>query len=152
VPVEITPLCLDTATHVAAVIISSATPAQRSIFENERDRIVRSTAEVCTVQRWSEAAVRCYKAALTQADLKTCEAKFPTQPALPQPARPSEPVTNGGMGEPATPPMPRAGSAAPGRPGASAGSAAPGRPTPRPAAPAGAAGGLMPPAGSGSAR
>lgn len=155
VPIEITRPCLDVATHVAGVIISSAEPAQRSIFEAERDRIVRSTGEVCTMQRWSEPAIACYKAATAQPGIKACETKFPTQPVQrQQPTAPADtqPVTNGGRRpEPGTP---SAGSASPTLPGA--GSAAV-RPTPRPAAGAGSAaprpgpGGLMPPrAGSGA--
>ena len=177
-PVVITPQCLEVATHVAGVIIASADPAQRSIFETERDRIVRSTGEVCTVQRWSEAAARCYKASSTQADLKACEVKFPTQPVQrPQPpASDAQPVTNGGMRpEPGAAVVPGAGSAAPARPGATgagtsgtpavpnrptprpsaagagSGSAAPVRPTPSPAAPVRPTPSPAAPAGAGSA-
>ncbi len=112
VAIEITPPCLEVAMHVAGVIIASAEPAQRSIFEAERDRIVRSTGEVCTTQRWSEPAMACYKGASTQPQIKACEVKFPMQPVQRQLPRNIDPPGAGGM----RPEPGAAGSAAPARP------------------------------------
>lgn len=134
----ITPRCLEVARHVANVIIASAEPSQRAIFEAERDRIERSTGDVCTAQAWSEPAMTCYLAAKTQPELKACEAKFPMQPRPPAPAAPAAAPARGADGkltEPGTPVAqpPRATPARPAK-----------RPAPAPPAkPAG--GGLMPP-------
>ncbi len=136
--IEITPACLEVANHVAEVVIASAEPAQRTVFEAERDRIVRSSGEVCTTQAWSVDANKCYLAAGTQAALKACEAKFPPPPQPPQTRQlvpttgvaspPSQPGMRAEPGTPVTPnsaaPRAGAGSAAP---RAGAGSAAPPR-------------------------
>ena len=55
--IVITNECIDVAKHVADVLIAGAEPAQRAVFETEKDRIVRATGEVCTTQAWSEPAV-----------------------------------------------------------------------------------------------
>jgi hypothetical protein len=66
--------CNETAEHVAQVLIANATDdAQRGIYEQERDKVVRGTAEACTSQQWSIAATECYLAAKTPDDIKACE-------------------------------------------------------------------------------
>lgn len=175
----ITPECIDVGKHVADILIAGAEPAQRAVFETEKDRIVRATGEVCVTQAWAEPARSCYLKATNQAGLKACEAKFPP-PAQPQTRQPPAGVevipTPGPAGAGSAAPTrpgrprgagienPRAGSAAPVRPGAAAASsptraAGSGSATPaRPAAGSGSAapragGGMMPPrAGSGAGR
>ncbi|NVB83741.1 MAG: hypothetical protein HOV81_35530 [Kofleriaceae bacterium] len=75
---ETTAECIDVGKHVAAVFVSSVTdPAQKSVFEQERTKIVKATAEACTTQAWSAEARACYMGAGAPADIKACEAKFP---------------------------------------------------------------------------
>jgi hypothetical protein len=124
--------------HIAEVIIASATDAgQRSIYEQDRTRMVRTTAEACTTNAWSELAIKCYGKAKTAADLKACETKY-TPPPPPRPRPTEEPQTRQGSA---------AGSAAP-RPGP--GSAAPQRERPGSAAAKGAGSAAAPRAGAGS--
>ncbi len=152
--------CREVGVHIADVIINSATdPGAKSIYEQDRAKIVRSTAEACMSQGWSDVAAKCYLKAGTTAELKACETKYtPPQPR----ARPEgEPQTRDGSGAgsaSAAAPRPGAGSAAP---RAGAGSAATPRPgagsaAPRPGAgsaavPRAGAGSATPRAGSGSA-
>jgi hypothetical protein len=78
---EVTPECVEVGKHVAEVFIASASDAaQKGVYEQERTRIVRSTAEVCTNQAWSADAMGCYRAAKTPADLKVCEQAHVAQP------------------------------------------------------------------------
>jgi hypothetical protein len=145
--------CRDVGVHIADVIISSATdPGAKSIYEQDRAKIVRSTAETCTTQTWTDAAAKCYLKANTTAELKACETKFtPPQPR----DRPegTEPQTRAGSGAgsgSATAPRAGAGSAA--APRAGAGSAATPRAGAGSAAPrAGAGSAAAPRAGAGSA-
>jgi len=97
--IETTKQCIDVGVHVAEVLINSADPAQRGVIANERERIVKATAEACTTQAWSDDAAKCYLAANTQPQLKACETKFtpprprtPTGPTPPPDAIPDEPM------------------------------------------------------------
>jgi hypothetical protein len=75
---ETTNDCIEVGKHVAAVFVASVTdPAQRSVVEQERTKIVKATAEACTKQAWSAEARGCYLASGSPADIKACEAKFP---------------------------------------------------------------------------
>lgn len=143
--------CREVGLHIAEVIINSATdPGAKSIYEQDRSKISRSTAETCMTQGWSDVAAKCYLKARTATELKACETKYtPPQPR----ARPEEPQTREGSG---------AGSGSAAAPGAGAGSAAAPRAgagsaaAPRPgagsaAAPRPGAGAAAPRAGSGSA-
>jgi hypothetical protein len=70
--------CIKVGKYVADVFVASATdPAQKSVFEQERTKIVKATAEACTTQQWSVEARGCYLGAKTPADIKACEAQFP---------------------------------------------------------------------------
>lgn len=76
--IDTTAECIETGKHVADVFVASVTdPAQKSVFEQERTKIVKATAEACTTQAWSAEARGCYLAAGTPADIKACETKFP---------------------------------------------------------------------------
>jgi hypothetical protein len=91
--VETTGDCIEVGKHVAEVFIASATdPAQKSVFEQERTRVVKATAEVCTTQVWSADARGCYMAAKTPAEIKACETQFPGPPPKEQPAAPQKPI------------------------------------------------------------
>jgi hypothetical protein len=141
--------CREVGIHIAAVIISSATdPGAKSIYEQDREKMVRSTAETCTTQAWSDPAAKCYLKANTTAELKACEKKFtPPQPRQ-RPAA-DEPETRAGSGSAAAP---RAGAGSAAAPRAGAGSAATPRAGAGSAAPrAGAGSAATPRAGAGSA-
>ena len=122
------PGCRDVGIHIANVIIASTTDAAtKSIYERDREQMIRSMAEACTTNAWSDAALKCYGKANSQADLKDCEKKYtPPKPRT----RDDEPQTRGsGAGSGSAAPA-AAGSAAPARAGA--GSAAPRPPRERP--------------------
>lgn len=76
--IDTTNECIEVGKHVAEVFVSSVTdPAQKSVFEQERTKIVKATAEACTTQAWSADARGCYLGATVPADIKACETKFP---------------------------------------------------------------------------
>lgn len=78
--VAVTDGCLQTATHIADVLITSQADASlKSSYETARDRIVRATAEACTTQNWTSDAQRCFALAKLETDLHACEKKFPTK-------------------------------------------------------------------------
>jgi hypothetical protein len=78
--IAVTDACLQTATHIADVLISSQTDESlKSSYETARDRIVRATAEACTTQNWTPDAQKCFAQAKLEADLHACEKKFPTK-------------------------------------------------------------------------
>jgi hypothetical protein len=78
--IAVTDACLQTATHIADVLIASQTdPSLKSSYETARDRIVRATAEACTTQNWTPDAQKCFAQAKLEADLHACEKKFPTK-------------------------------------------------------------------------
>jgi hypothetical protein len=78
--VAVTDACLQTATHIADVLIASQTDESlKSSYETARDRIVRATAEACTTQNWTPDAQKCFAQAKLEADLHACEKKFPTK-------------------------------------------------------------------------
>lgn len=76
--IDTTTECIEVGKHVAEVFVSSVTdPAQKSVFEQERTKIVKATAEACTTQAWSADARGCYLGAKAPADIKACETQFP---------------------------------------------------------------------------
>jgi len=78
--IAVTDACLQTATHIADVLIASQTDESlKSSYETARDRIVRATAEACTTQNWTPDAQKCFAQAKLEADLHACEKKFPTK-------------------------------------------------------------------------
>lgn len=78
--IAVTDACLQTATHIADVLIKSQTDESlKSSYETARDRIVRATAEACTTQNWTPDAQKCFAQAKLEADLHACEKKFPTK-------------------------------------------------------------------------
>ena len=81
----VTNACLQTAMHIADVLITTQKdPSLKSSYETARDRIVHATAEACTTQSWSDAALKCFTDAKLEADLQACEKKFPP-PKAPKP-------------------------------------------------------------------
>ncbi len=79
--IDTTNECIDVGKHVASVFGASAgDPAQRSVFEQERTKIVKATAEACTTQGWSAEGRACYLAVHSPEDIKACETKFPPPP------------------------------------------------------------------------
>jgi hypothetical protein len=78
--IAVTDACLETATHIADVLIASQTDESlKSSYETARDRIVRATAEACTTQNWTPDAQQCFAQTKREADLHACEKKFPTK-------------------------------------------------------------------------
>lgn len=89
---EVTDQCVAIGAHIARVIVESTTdPAMRSIYEQERTKMIRSTAEVCTTQKWSPEASACYLATKTAAEIKACEQKFAPPRPQPRPIAPDNP-------------------------------------------------------------
>jgi hypothetical protein len=87
--IAVTSACLQTATHIADVLITTQKdPSLKSSYETARDRIVYATAEACTTQNWSDAALKCFADAKLEADLQACEKKFPPPKAAPKPDSP----------------------------------------------------------------
>jgi hypothetical protein len=88
-PIEVSPACVEVGSHFAGVFIANATdPGQKSVLEQERTKIVRSTAETCTTQAWSPDAIACFRATKTQPEITACEQKFLPARAPPAPAAP----------------------------------------------------------------
>lgn len=89
---EVTQACVDISSHIVDVFIEAATdPGLKSVYEQERVKMLRATAEACTSQRWSPEALACYNAGKSAAEIKACEQKFTPPPA----ARPQQPVIQG---------------------------------------------------------
>ncbi|HUS29993.1 MAG TPA: hypothetical protein VMZ53_15915 [Kofleriaceae bacterium] len=73
--------CINVAAHVVQVFISTARDqAQAAVYEQERMKMTRATAEACEKQQWSTAAQKCYLASKNPAEIKACENKFPPPP------------------------------------------------------------------------
>lgn len=78
--IAVTDACLQTATHIADVLITSQSDVSlKSSYETARDLIVRATAEACTTQNWTPNAQKCFALAKLETDLHACEKKFPTK-------------------------------------------------------------------------
>ena len=78
--IAVTDACLQAATHIADVLITSQKDdSLKASYETARDRIVRATAEACTTQNWTPDALKCFAQAKLEADLHACEKKFPTK-------------------------------------------------------------------------
>ena len=78
--IVVTDACLQAATHIADVLITSQKDdSLKASYETARDRIVRATAEACTTQNWTPDALKCFAQAKLEADLHACEKKFPTK-------------------------------------------------------------------------
>lgn len=78
--IVVTDACLQAATHIADVLITSQKDdSLKASYETARDRIVRATAEACTTQNWTTDAQKCFAQAKLEADLHACEKKFPTK-------------------------------------------------------------------------
>lgn len=79
--VDVTPGCLNVATHVVQVLIDSAKdPSLRSTYTQAQTKMVRTMGEACTTQHWSDAAQHCYLASTTETDARVCERKFAPPP------------------------------------------------------------------------
>jgi len=135
--------CREVGVHIANIIIASATdPGVKSIYEQDRTKISRSTTETCASQGWSDVAVKCYLKGKTADELKACEKKYtPPQPRRPEGAGAGNAAAPG----PGSAAAPRAGAGSAAAPRAAAGSAAAPRAGAGSAAP-------RPGAGSGSAQ
>jgi hypothetical protein len=80
-PIQASAPCINVAAHVVQVFIDTAKdPAQAAVYEQERLKMTRATAEACERQAWSEAAQKCYLASKNPAAIKACENKFPPVP------------------------------------------------------------------------
>jgi hypothetical protein len=136
--IQASPACINVAAHVVQVFIDTAKdPAQAAVYEQERMKMTRLTAEACQTQGWSEAAQKCYTAAKDPPGIKACENKFPPTPP---------PRTGSGSATGSAAPS-GAGSAAPTGAGSAAPSAGPGQLRPEGAKGTGAnAGSAAPPA------
>ena len=109
--------CIKVAAHVVQVFIDTAKdPAQAAVYEQERMKMTKATAEACDRQAWGADAMKCYLLAKDPPTIKACENKFP----------PVEPKMGSAAGSAALPPPP------PPNAGSGAGSAAP-KKTPPPA-------------------
>ena len=82
----VTDPCLDAAAHFADALIKNANDEpQKHLYEQLRAQTVRRTAEACTAQRWSDAAIRCYGEATTTDQINACQKLLPTPPAAAAP-------------------------------------------------------------------
>ena len=73
--------CINVAAHVVQVFIETAKDqASAAVYEQERMKMTKATAEACEKQGWSEAAQTCYLAAKSPTAIKACENKFPPSP------------------------------------------------------------------------
>jgi hypothetical protein len=111
-PIAASKECIDVAAHVVQVFISTAQdPAQGAVYEQERMKMTRATAEACDKQGWSPAAMKCYLAAKNPVTIKACENKFPPPPPQPKPGAGSAaptPAPTGGRGPAVDPGAPAA--------------------------------------------
>jgi len=65
--------CVDVGAHVGELWVATATDAaQKALYEQERTKTVRKTADVCTRDAWSEMARTCYLKAEKWLDLQGC--------------------------------------------------------------------------------
>jgi hypothetical protein len=65
--------CSAVAVHIAQVLIEGESDAtQKAMLEQERTRIVRSTAENCHRSGWSDAARTCFLGSKTRQALEDC--------------------------------------------------------------------------------
>ena len=71
---DVTPDCLDTATHMIDVT-NAAIPddSERGAQERNRARLVRKTAEECSKKKWSRQVQDCYTAATTTEAMRGCD-------------------------------------------------------------------------------
>jgi hypothetical protein len=80
-PIQASKECIEVAAHVVQVFIETAKdPAQGAVYEQERMKMTRATAEACDKQKWSAAAMKCYLAAKDPPTITACENKFPPPP------------------------------------------------------------------------
>lgn len=78
----VTEPCLEAASHFAEALIKNANDEpQKHLYEQLRTQTVRRTAEACTTQRWSDAAIRCYSEAVTTDQINACQKLLPQPPA-----------------------------------------------------------------------
>jgi hypothetical protein len=70
--------CENIGAHVAQVLIDSAKDASlKAEYERSRTQVVRTIAEGCSSQHWSDDARHCFLDAKVEADVRACEKKFP---------------------------------------------------------------------------
>jgi len=61
------------AAHLATVLIDEATdPTQRATLEQEKTKIIRRTAEVCTRDGWKPEVLACFSKATTSTEMEVC--------------------------------------------------------------------------------
>jgi hypothetical protein len=78
----VTDPCLEAAAHFAEALIKNANDEpQKHLYEQLRTQTVRRTAEACTSQRWSDAAIHCYSEAVTTEQINACQKLLPQPPA-----------------------------------------------------------------------
>lgn len=85
---DVTPQCLEVGTKVAEIVVQTAKDdQQRAVFERERTKIVRRTAEACTNDQWSEPVRKCFLDASTQEAMQACGRAAAAAPAAGSAAR-----------------------------------------------------------------
>jgi hypothetical protein len=81
--VQTTEDCTTVAAHIAELAIAAIDdPTQRAVQEQDRTRMVRKLAELCTTNKWSDVARGCFLAGKTAEDVENCGRKHvqPTEP------------------------------------------------------------------------
>jgi hypothetical protein len=75
----VTDACLEASAHFADALIKNANDEpQRHLYEQLRAQTVRRTAEACTSQHWSDAAIHCYSEATTTEQINACQKLLPS--------------------------------------------------------------------------
>ena len=77
-PMAVSDACLEAGAHFAEALIKNANDdTQKHLYEQLRTQTVRRTAEACTSQHWSDAAVHCYTEAITADQINACQKLLP---------------------------------------------------------------------------
>ncbi|MCX5744123.1 MAG: hypothetical protein NT062_16665 [Proteobacteria bacterium] len=71
--IQTRPECLDIGVRVAMVLIDTTTDvAQKAALEQDRTKIVKSTAETCTKDSWSSEVIACLQKADNMSAMTAC--------------------------------------------------------------------------------
>jgi hypothetical protein len=68
-----TQACVDVSAHIADTLIAGATDAtQKAALEQDRQKIIRRSAEGCTKDQWPAASIECFNKATTIPAMQVC--------------------------------------------------------------------------------
>ena len=72
-PMEVKQACVDTGAHLAQVLIDEAKDAtQKAAIEQDKARMIRRVAEVCTRDNWKPEALACFMKATSSEQMDVC--------------------------------------------------------------------------------